>query len=117
MPQFAYVVHSNPVPGRDDEFNHWYSNQHLADVTAVPGFVSAQRFRLMDSAAEGAPSQRYMAIYTIDTEDPVAAVANLTSLVESGEIMMSEAFSMEGMAIQLYEAITPVVETAAKAQS
>jgi hypothetical protein len=115
MPQFAYVVHSNPVPGRDDEYNHWYSNQHLADVTAVPGFVSAQRFRLMDSVAEGAPSQRYMAIYTLDTDEPAAAIANLTSLVETGEIVMSEAFSLEDMAIQLYEAISPVIKTAAKA--
>lgn len=117
MPQFAYVVHSNPVAGREDEYNDWYSNQHLADVTAVPGFVSAQRFRLMDEAAEGAPRQRYMAIYAMDTEDPVSAIEQLTALVESGEMMMSEAFSMEDMAVQLYQAISPVVDTASKGKS
>ena len=109
MPQFAYAVLSNPVSGREDEYNDWYSNKHLADVTAVEGFVSAQRFRLADTEAEGAPQQRYMAIYTMETDDPAAAVERLTSLVQSGEIQMSEAFSMEDMAIHLYEAITPVV--------
>src|SRR5690606_19186746 len=52
---YAYVVLSNPVPGRDQEYNDWYSNRHLADVVAVPGFVSAQRFRLVDPEAEDAP--------------------------------------------------------------
>ena len=114
MPQFAYVVLSNPVAGREDEYNDWYSNQHLADVTAVEGFVSAQRFRLADTEAEGAPQQRYMAIYTMETDDPAAAVERLTATVETGQMYMSEAFSMEDMAIHLYEAITPIVASDAK---
>ncbi|MDT0509742.1 DUF4286 family protein [Novosphingobium sp. MMS21-SN21R] len=114
MPHFAYVVHSNPVAGREDEYNDWYSNRHLADVVAVPGFVSAQRFCLTDSDAEGAPPQKYMAIYTMDTDAPDETLATLTSLVETGQMHMSEAFSMEGMATHLYEAITPVVAAPAK---
>ncbi len=115
MSQFAYVVLSNPVAGREDEYNDWYSNRHLADVTAVPGFVAAQRFRLMDDAGEdGAPRQRYMAVYTMETDDPHAAVEQLKALVQSGKIEMSEAFAMEDMAIHMYEAITPVVAAAAK---
>jgi len=114
MTQFAFVVLSNPVGGREDEYNDWYTNQHLADVTAVPGFVAAQRFRLLDDAADGAPRQRYMAIYTMETDDPAAAVARLTALVETRVIAMSEAFSMEDMAIHLYEAITPRIATATK---
>lgn len=114
MPQFAYVVHSNPVPGHEDEYNDWYSNRHLADVVAVPGFVSAQRFCLMDTDAEGAPRQKYMAIYTMETDAPDVTLVNLTSLVETGAMHMSEAFSMEGMATHLYKAITPVVCAPAK---
>lgn len=109
MGTHAYVVLSNPVPGREDEYNEWYTGQHLAEVTAVPGFVSAQRFRLHEGETEGAPPQKYMAIYTIESEDPQAAVARLTELVQAGEVAMSEAFSMEDMAVHLYEAITPVV--------
>lgn len=113
MRNFAYVVLSNPVAGREDEYNDWYSNRHLTDVTAVPGFIAAQRFRLIDAAAEGAPQQRYMAIYTMETDDPDAAVERLTGLVQSGAMEMSEAFSMEDMAIHLYETITPIVAAAA----
>lgn len=110
MPQFAYVVLSNPVAGREEEYNDWYTNRHLADVTSVEGFVSAQRFRVADAGAEGAPQQRYMAIYTMETDDPEATVAKLTSLVETGAMQLSDAFSMEDMAIHLYEAISPLVE-------
>lgn len=113
MPHHAYVVLSNPVAGRDDEYNDWYTNQHLADVVAVPGFVSAQRFRLRDAAAEGAPVQRYLAIYMLDTDDPENAIAQLTKLVESGEMNMSEAFSMENLAATLYDAITPAIRAQA----
>jgi hypothetical protein len=114
MPQYAYIVHSNPVPGREDEYNDWYSNRHLADVIAVPGFVSAQRFRLTDPVAQGAPGQAYMAIYTIETDEPERMIDLLTSLVENGTIHLSEAFSVEGMAAHLYEAITPVIDASAK---
>lgn len=110
MKNYAYVVLSNPVPGRDQEYNDWYSNRHLADVVAVPGFVSAQRFRLVDPEAEDAPHQRYMAIYRMLTDDPSAIVAELQTLVETGQMEMSDAFSQSDMAIHLYEEITPVVE-------
>ena len=109
MPHHAYVVWSNPDAGRDDEYSDWYNNRHLADVVAVRGFVSAQRCRLRDPAAEVAPVQRFMAIYALDTDDPECAIAQLTKLVGSDEMNMSEASSMEDMAANLYEAITPAI--------
>ena len=110
MKNYAYVVLSNPVPGQDQAYNDWYSNRHLADVVAVPGFVSAQRFRLAEPEAEDAPPQRYMAIYRMRTDDPAGVIAKLQSLVETGQMEMSEAFSQSDMAIHLYEEITPVIE-------
>src|ERR1700704_107863 len=41
---YYYLVFSNPVAGREDEYNKWYDTQHAQDVVAVPGFVTAQRF-------------------------------------------------------------------------
>lgn len=114
MSRYAYVVYSNPVPGREDEYNDWYSNRHLADVVAVPGFVSAQRFCLTDVVPDNLPLQKYMAIYTMDTDAPGKTLEHLTSLVETGAMFMSEAFSMEGMITLLYEAITPVVNAPAQ---
>ncbi|MDE2563059.1 MAG: hypothetical protein KGL48_12515 [Sphingomonadales bacterium] len=114
MPQLTYVVHSCPVAGREDEYNDWDGNRHLADVAAVQGFVGAQRFRLVDGEAEGAPRHGYLAIYMMKTDEPAAAIAQLTGLVESGEMHISEAFSIEDMAVHLYEAITPVVKSLAR---
>src|SRR3546814_4487912 len=65
MKEYVYVVRSNPVTGREDEYNRWYSERHLADVMAVPGFVSARRYRIADPKAEGAPEQSYMALYNM----------------------------------------------------
>ncbi len=112
MKEFAYVVLSNPVPGREEEYNAWYTNQHLHGVVAVSGFISAQRFRLRDVATEGAPQQRYMAIYNMRTDDPDAILADLTSLVQSGKMVMSEAFSQDGMSTILYEVLTPLITRA-----
>jgi len=109
MPDYAYVVLSQPVRGQEDVYNQWYSERHLRDVMAVPGFVSAQRFHLADPAAEGAPSQRYMAIYTMRTDTPDALLDTLRDLVESGQMEMSDALDQDNLTTILYEAITPVV--------
>ena len=59
------VVMSNVVPGREDEFNEWYSGEHILDVVEkLPGFITAQRYELSDEQLE--PTQfRYMAMYRI----------------------------------------------------
>jgi hypothetical protein len=109
MKDYAYVVRSAAIAGREDEYNLWYSQRHLKDVIAVPGFISAQRFRLTDPAADGVPSQHYMAIYTMRTDDPDALLEKLRNLVETGAMEMSEALDPDNLVTILYEAITPVV--------
>ena len=42
MAKYTFVVLTNAVEGKDDAFDEWYTNTHLGDVLAVPGFVSAQ---------------------------------------------------------------------------
>jgi hypothetical protein len=109
LKDYAYVVLSEPVAGREDEYNRWYSERHLKDVIAVPGFVSAQRFKMIEAASLGGPSQRYMAIYTMRTDQPEALLDTLRILVESGQMEMSEGFDQDNLATILYEAITPVI--------
>jgi len=106
---YSYIVRSNPVPGRDADYNSWYTERHLADVIAVHGFVSAQRFKIVDPAADGAPEQTYMAIYTMRTDKPEVLLDTLRDLVESGRMEMSDAFSQDDCVTILYETITPVI--------
>lgn len=69
------IVLSEPVPGREDEYNDWYTDTHLAEVVATPGFVAAQRFVLADvDGNEGAP-HGYVAIYEVEGDVRAAQAA------------------------------------------
>lgn len=60
------VVFSQPHEGRDDEYNEWYSGEHLDDVLGTPGFVGAQRFKVNDLKEVPAGQFTYLAIYEIE---------------------------------------------------
>ena len=73
MPKGIMVVQSDPAdPAREDEYNDWYDNTHVPAICAVPGFVSARRYKV-----HGAGSPAYLAIYEIDSDDLTAPVAEL----------------------------------------
>jgi hypothetical protein len=38
------AVWLNVPPEREEEFNAWYETEHLADVIAIDGFISARRY-------------------------------------------------------------------------
>lgn len=90
MPTHTMMVLSNPVPGREDEFNRWYDERHVPDVLSVPGFVAAQRFRLSDPQPR--PEQQnyaYAAVYDIETDnlkktlDALAAAAKTMAMTDA----------------------------------
>jgi hypothetical protein len=68
----SLVVWTNPVKGRESEYNSWYNEIHLPEVIAVPGFVAATRYELspeprrMPGVPEFVPAQRYLAIYELE---------------------------------------------------
>ena len=49
MQRYSLIVLTNPVEGRDGEYNDWYTNTHLHDVLKIPGIIGAQRFRRSDT--------------------------------------------------------------------
>jgi len=70
MGKYNLIALTNPVDGRDDEFNDWYTNEHLDDVLKLPGMVAAQRFCLNDvQHRKGLLEWKYMAIYEIEIDD------------------------------------------------
>ncbi len=44
--RYAFLVITNPIPGREAEFNDWYNMRHLGDLLQLKGWTGAQRFRL-----------------------------------------------------------------------
>ena len=109
MKKFKLLVLSNPREARDQEYNDWYTKRHLAEVVSVPGFVSAQRFKLTDPM--GYPhDHRYLAIYEIESDDPKAVMDEMMRRSGTPAMVISEALDLEGANIGLYEECSPVVE-------
>lgn len=65
--QAVLTVLNNPLEGRDDAFNDWYTNVHIRDVMRFRGSIRVQRLVASTVQVE-APSHRYFTIY--DTFDP-----------------------------------------------
>jgi hypothetical protein len=104
MPRYSYLIFTRPVAGREEEFNRWYTHQHLPDLLRVPGVVGAQRFRLAAEQADAPGS--YLAVYDIDSDDIQRTLADIESRAGSAAMPLSEALDMERVTTFVYEAIT-----------
>jgi hypothetical protein len=70
MGQNLQIVFSHlPDAVTDEEFCEWY-DAHLPEILSIPGFVSAQRFRLEPVVVDSLEpvSYRYLALYEIEGE-------------------------------------------------
>src|SRR5262249_1510831 len=47
--RYAYLVMSDPLPGREFDFNDGYQNMHMGDLVQLPNWTGAQRFRLVST--------------------------------------------------------------------
>lgn len=101
MGRFVFVVETDPVAGRDREYNEWYDGIHLAEVCSFPGFVGARRFRLVD----GEGRHRYLALYELETDDPKRDLAALTAAAGSDKLRMTDALDLENVSTALFEQI------------
>ena len=45
--RYVYLVMSDPLPGREFDFNDGSQNMHMGDLVQLPGWTGAQRFRLV----------------------------------------------------------------------
>ena len=89
------VIMSNAVKGREDEYNAWYTNQHVPDVLKVTGMVAAQRYKLGPVQRQGvAPAKwQYMAVYEIETDTPEATFADLARRARGPQMPLSDAIT------------------------
>ena len=101
MTGYTFFVLTNPVEGREDEYNDWYSNRHLSDIVAIPGFSAAQRFALRTMLVGDFP-QKYLAIYELDVADLPAALAAV-DVISQTEMEMSDALDLDGVVTGLFE--------------
>ena len=60
-----FIVMTEAVEGREDEFNDWYTNIHCHDTMRLKGSVAVQRWKLSRhqlryNAAHVGPAQRWL---------------------------------------------------------
>lgn len=111
MPKFKLIVMTNPVEGRAEEFNEWYSKVHLADVVKVPGIVRAQRFsRAAFQRGEGPFPWEYLAIYDCDTDDLEGLIAKITAVAGTEDMPISDAMQTARFSCYFEEMGEPVEE-------
>ena len=88
MARGIILVESRPSsPDRDQEYNTWYDEVHLPQLVALPGFVSARRFRPADGDAP------YVAIYEIEGDDLQGVLDNM--IANAGRLTMSDALQLD----------------------
>ena len=97
-----YMVKSNPVVGKEDEYNRWYSDIHLSEVLQIDGFRTAQRFQLHPRQVQPNPTHTYLAIYQIDSDDVDGTLANLS---KATWMNLSDAIDMTSLEIGIYQAM------------
>ncbi|MBX3529055.1 MAG: hypothetical protein KF849_00500 [Rhizobiaceae bacterium] len=99
MPQrYKFIVLTNAVDDRDDEFNDWYSNVHLSDVTGIPGIVSAERYKLAHVQRNPQQPFRYLAIYEIETDDLEFVTAEIGRRAGTPAMVISDAMAADKIA-------------------
>ncbi len=110
MPKYKLIVLTTPLPGREAEYHDWYDNTHLPELVNAFGMEGAQRYALV-ARLTGSDTNPYLAIYDIETEDPMALLGAIGKGMATGELTPSDAQDMATCYTALFtergERVTP----------
>ena len=96
------IVFTSPAEGREDEYNDWYDNTHLAEFCALPGVESGQRFKLSPNGPKAATT--YAAIYEISV-DPSEVMKAMDAAIKGGSMHMSDAIDPKSVSMSAWDPI------------
>jgi hypothetical protein len=95
--RYVMLVFANPVPGREVEFNEWYTNTHMGDLVQLPGWMGAQRFRIITSVTPrpsvAGYSHGYLIIWDLEETEANTALARMTAAIAGGKSRLGAAFN------------------------
>jgi hypothetical protein len=107
MRQGILVVQTQPVdPDRVDEYNDWYDNVHIPEMCAIPGVMSARRYRVCDRATGEPDTQNptYLALYELEADDLTEPLRELAARNAEGGMARPEALQLDpAPVVTLYE--------------
>jgi hypothetical protein len=95
--RYVMLVFANPIPGREAEFNDWYTNTHMGDLVQLQGWMGAQRFRLVTNVqprlSAAGYGHGYLIIWDLEDNDANAALARMTAAISGGKSRLGAAFN------------------------
>jgi len=95
--RFVFLVFANPIPGREAEFNDWYTNTHMGDLVQLPGWVGAQRFRIITTVqprpSMGGYTHGYLIIWDLEETEANAALSRMDAAIAGGKSRRGAAFN------------------------
>lgn len=94
MAKHLLLALTNPVEGRDAEYNEWYDNIAYPTYKSLPGLVPLGRFKAADVPPmfdfEMKGEFRYLSLYYFEADDPKAFMDELkASFAERPEYSFS----------------------------
>jgi hypothetical protein len=102
MAKYKLVALTTPVAGKEKEYNEWYQKKHLSELVALPGMKGAQRYKLTAKLV-GADTNPWMAIYDLETDDPMGFLGALGKAHASGAMTQSDANDVTKTYTALFE--------------
>lgn len=81
MAKYLLLAMTNPLPGKDAEFNEWYDTIAYPTYKSLPGLVPLGRFKAVD-LPKMFPFQmdnqfEYLSLYFFEADDPAAFMKKL----------------------------------------
>jgi hypothetical protein len=89
--QYTLIVYTSPAEGREDDYNAWYDDVHLAEYSALPGVISGRRFKV-----EGNGPAAYAAVYELSAH-PDQVTAAMNAGIKDGTVHMSDAIDPKSL--------------------
>jgi len=94
--EYTLIVYTSPVEGREDEYNAWYDDVHLAEFSALPGVISGRRFKVTSATPDGRPT--YAAIYELSSH-PDEVFKAMNRAVKDGSVHMSDTVDQSSLTL------------------
>ena len=66
-----FMVWADVPADMEEDFNRWYNEEHMAELQAIPGVLSAARYEVVHSgdATAGGGSPRYLSVYELSNPE------------------------------------------------
>jgi hypothetical protein len=107
MARFDLAVLSRCTPGEEAAFEDWYANQHLPDVVAIDGVVSARLTRVCYQKDYNldTPPYGYLTIYEMEGEDGAEIMARILAASGTDAMPLSPFLNKDKMIQAIGETI------------